>query len=679
MAIRQLTDEQVRTWTREEKDRWWLKNVWRGDMPQLTLRAAITGMILGGVMSITNLYIGAKTGWSVGVGMTSVILAYGIFRLLSALGLARNLTILENNCTQSIATAGGYITMPLIAAFPAYMMITGEMLPLLPVTIWIITVSILGVLFAFPLKRRFINDEQQPFPEGRAVGIVLDALHSTDHPEEAAAGRLNATESEDSEDLGVVHDGAVHSVTDGMLKAKLLAIAAGFSALWVFMSNEGLLGKLHFPGWLRIPETLDGWIYDCMEKPFSLGGVDLRQLSVVLESDITMFGLGGLVGIRTGLSLLIGAIINYCILAPWMIGVGDITCAVKDGISQEGVYGFREIVKWGLWGGVSMMTTASLWSFFADPKSLLAAFRFRGKKKTAGGDADVPEDCLRDIELPSRVFLIGIPLIGGLVVWESWAFFGVPLHLGIVAIPLIFVFTMIAVHATALTAITPVGSLGKLTQLTFAGLAPGNMTTNIAAAGITASVSSNASNLLMDIKPGYMLGAKPRQQAIGHVLGIIAGACVAVPVWSVLFLQHGVDNIVTKEYPMPSALTWEAVARLLSTGLSTLPISAAWAAIIGGILGIVMEQLRRKTHGRFWLSPVGVGLACLLNFSTSLTMFLGAFFFWTLKRIQEKKPRGCGWVKLFAENEETISGGLIAGAALIAVVIQFLMVFVFKA
>ena len=79
-------------------------------------------------------------------------------------------------------------------------------------------------------------------------------------------------------------------------------------------------------------------------------------------------------------------------------------------------------------------------------------------------------------------------------------------------------------NSTALTSITPTGALGKLTQLTYGVLAPGNITTNLATAGITAEVASNASNLLMDIKPGYMLGAKPRQQAIGHVLGILAGA-----------------------------------------------------------------------------------------------------------------------------------------------------------
>ncbi len=51
MALKQLDAEQVRTWTLEQKDRWWYENVWRGDMPQLTLRSAVTGMGLGGLLS----------------------------------------------------------------------------------------------------------------------------------------------------------------------------------------------------------------------------------------------------------------------------------------------------------------------------------------------------------------------------------------------------------------------------------------------------------------------------------------------------------------------------------------------------------------------------------------------------------------------------------------------------
>src|SRR6185295_14205219 len=114
MAIKQLNDDQIATWTRLQKDQWWYENVYRGDMPQLTVRAAITGFLLGGILSATALYIAGKTGITIGVGLTSVILAFAIYKSLSKTGLIDDFTILENNCTQSIATASGYMVTPLV-------------------------------------------------------------------------------------------------------------------------------------------------------------------------------------------------------------------------------------------------------------------------------------------------------------------------------------------------------------------------------------------------------------------------------------------------------------------------------------------------------------------------------------------------------------------------------------
>src|SRR3954462_2212151 len=119
MALKQLDDQQVRTWSRGEKDRWWLENVYRGDMPQLTIRSALTGFLLGGVLAATALYIAGRTGITIGVGLTSVILAFAIYRIMNSIGFAEDFPILENNCTQSIATAAGYMVAPMISSLSA--------------------------------------------------------------------------------------------------------------------------------------------------------------------------------------------------------------------------------------------------------------------------------------------------------------------------------------------------------------------------------------------------------------------------------------------------------------------------------------------------------------------------------------------------------------------------------
>lgn len=93
-----------------------------------------------------------------GVGITSVILAFALHKGLARAGLGREFTLLENNAMQSIATAAGYMTSPLISSLAAYMLVTGRTLPLPVTLVWMISLALLGVLFAFPLKRHFIND-----------------------------------------------------------------------------------------------------------------------------------------------------------------------------------------------------------------------------------------------------------------------------------------------------------------------------------------------------------------------------------------------------------------------------------------------------------------------------------------------------------------------------------------
>lgn len=635
MAIKQLTEEQVRTWSVEQKDRWWLENVFRGDMPQLTLRSGAFGMIIGGVLSLTNLYVGMRTGWTLGVGITSVILAFVFFKVASSIGLAKEFTILENNCMQSIATAAGYMTSPMIASLAAYMMIKQVVIPQMHTMFYVIAVSLLGVLFAFPLKRRFINDEQHPFPEGRAAGVVMDALHTAD------AG-------------------------EGIFKGKLLVFFGVVSAGLEFFKQEDILGRIGMK-FMALPHSLEGWIYGLIGTKAKIGGVPLPDLTVSIEPDHVMMAAGGLMGIRTGVSLLIGAILNYCILAPMMINYGDIYGVV--GGDGALTFGFRRITTWALWGGVAMMTTASLFAFLSKPKMIFSAFA-----GVLGGKGGSKDDCLKDIELPTSVFLIGIPIVGAAVVFIVHAFFDVGYFAAIIAIPLVFVFTIIAAHSTALTSITPTGALGKLTQVTFAGIAPKDISTNIMSASITGEVSSNASNLLMDIKPGYMLGGKPRQQAMGHVLGIIAGALCAVPVFYVAFLQNNPDGLISEQYPMPAAQVWKAVAEVLTRGLSELHYTAIVAAAIGGLLGIVLEIIKVSSKGRFPVSAVGMGLAFVIPFTTCFAMFMGSFLFWIAAR-SFKDDRSV-LKRTFVDNLEPVCAGVIAGGALLGIGAQIFNVLV---
>jgi len=648
-----LGEEEIRNWSREQKDRWWLENVFRGDVSQLTLRAGITGFLLGGLLSATNLYVGAKTGWTLGVGLTSVILAFSMFKIMSRLG-ASDMTILENNAMQSIATAAGYMTGPLISGIAAYMWVENRPMPWQQMMIFNVVLAILGVLVAFPMKRRFINDEQHPFPEGRACGVVLHTLYTS----RAAVG---------------------------LFKAKALAISAGIAGFVSFISGPSYM-KLIQEKWLgfatswHFPHTLDEWYYKLAAKGYvpipRLAGVDIRQLALSPALDLAMFGAGGLMGIRTANSLMVGMVVNYVFVVPWMIASGEIL--PKSGSLAEGtaVFGRAHILNtWALWWGITIMVSGSVVALFAKPEVFVQAFR-----TLTGRKGKESADILAHIELPLWVSWVGIPIVGGIGVWLAHIWFGVHYLFGAAAIPLIIVLTLIAASSTAMTGITPVGALSKIPQFLFGALDPKHPPTNLMTGVMCVEVSSNASNLLMDIKPGYMLGAKPRQQAIGHMIGIVAGALASTPLFYVLFLseyQPGANLQAAMapdggQFSFPSAVQWKGVSDLVTSIFSEggagslLTRSITISMVIACVVGVVFEVLRIVTRSRFPLSPLAIGLGVVIPPESTLAMFAGAFFFWWMHRRYQKKPESRGHL-LWIDTQDPICAGIIAGAALIGI------------
>lgn len=634
MALPALTEQQVQTLTLEEKDRWWLENVYKGDVPQFTLRAVIVGFLLGAVLSVTNLYIGAKTGWALGVGITSVVLAFLFFKTLEEIGFISRYHVLETNIVQSIACAAGYTNGPLIASMAAYMVIENRVIPRWQMILWCFGLGVMGVLYAFPLKRRFINEEQLPFPEGQAAGVVMDTLHSE---EGDAAARV--------------------------LPAKLLVISSAIAALITFAQAESIMERMKLK-LLTIPEVLDDWYYRLAERSGwwipNIKGIPLNELTLQPVLDLSMIGAGGLMGIRTGVSMLIGSILCYGLIAPYMILSGDIPPIMREGIAT---YGFRHIsTKGTLWCGVTMMTTASLVAFFSKPSALIQPIR-----ELFGGERE-RNDPLRKIEFPIWISIVGVPIVGAALVWMASAFYGVKWWMAAIAVPMVFVFTIIAVNSTGLTSVTPTGPMGKITQLIYGVIANRQMHTNIVTACITAEVAGSASNLIQNIKPGYQLGGKPRLQAMGHILGVVAGSVASVLIFYWLFLKNDPAGLITAERPYPAASVWKAVAELLAKGLSELTGSARMFAVLGGVLGIGLELTRIFTKGKFWLSPVAVGLAFTMTFSIAFAMFMGSFLFWLAAKIWRRPEQGPN--RVLVQNQESICAGIIAGASLMGVAVM---------
>lgn len=573
---------------------------------QLTVRAAFMGMLLGGVLSLSNLYIALKTGWSFGVSITAGILAFAIFALLVKIGLVRrHFGILENNAMQSVASAAGYMTGGgTVAAIPALMMITGEVMPGWQMFAWIASIAMLGVVMAIPMKQQMINVEGLRFPTGVAAAETLRALHA---------------------------DG-------GGGQAKLLGQAGFVGAVLAFFRDAHASWiPVNLPAKIPIPGL-------------TLAGRPLADFTLSFEGSLLLAAGGAIMGFRAAWSLLLGSIINYAILAPWLYQTGVIDTRL----------GYKTIVGWSVWLGASMLLTSGLLAFSFQWRSVVAAMR-----SVSAAFGSVVSAGATSHEVPMRWFLIGSAVFGPLVVGLQWLFFGITPWMGTLAVVMSFFIALVAARVTGETDTTPTGALGKITQVTFGALAPGNVTTNLMTANVSAGVAIHAADLLTDLKSGYLLKADPRQQFWAQFMGVMAGSCFVVPAYRLLIPTA--DVLGGDQWPAPGAQTWKGVAVMLAEGLDSLHPTAQAALVIGGVVGIVLVLIERffSKWKRFIPSPAALGLAFTTPGYNSISMFIGALVAVLLTR---RDP------DLAERTVVPASSGIIAGESLMGILIAVLVV-----
>jgi len=611
--------------TPEEIERHWFENVYQGDkLKQATVRAVVMGMFLGAIMCLSNVYVGLKAGWSMGVAITSCILAYVIFQAFTKAFRLEPFTILENNAMQSAASAAGSMTSAgIVNAIPALMMLNpGAVPPQHILIVWVILISALGVFLAVPAKRQYINIEQLPFPSGTAAATTLRALHAKGDEAARQAKALGLSGL-----LGAVITWFRDANIPGGMKAFI-------PATW---GTGGIKG-----GWLGSRAVTDPVSGVVSQVPWTL-----QNYTMSFEGSLLFVAGGALISFRQAWSMLLGAVVNYMILAPYFVRAGDIETV-----------SFRKISSWSLWIGVPMMVTSGLLLFAMNWKTVVRAFGTLANfmKRDGGGTSDP----MQAIEVPSNWFLGGVVVLGTAIVFLGHYAFHISWWMGIIAVLATFLLVVVAARATGETDVTPVGPLSKITQLTFGALKPGDVTVNLMTANITAGATSHAGDLLTDLKSGYLLGANPRQQFIAQFFGVLAGGLVVVPAF--FFLVPTADVLGGEKWPAPAALVWRGVAELLAKGPSALPHSAQVGLMIGGTLGIVLVLLERwfPKQAKYLPSPVGLGMAFTFNGFYSVSFFIGACIREILRRTAPK---------INDAYTVPVSSGIIAGESLMGVAI----------
>jgi uncharacterized oligopeptide transporter (OPT) family protein len=602
--------------TPEEIEQQWYEQVYRGrgdSMAQLTWRSVLIGSCLGGVLSLTNLYIGLKAGWGFGVAITASILSYAFWTSLLKVGLARTpMTILENNCMQSTASSAGYSTGgTLISAFAAYIIVNHQSISVPLMLAWVFFIAVLGVTMAIPMKRQMINIEQLRFPSGIAAAETLSALHAK------SSQGLRAAKA-----LGVA----------GLIAALDKVWAEGLSTISASLerfSSEALL------------TSLQKWLLGSHYEAWS-------GRTVVFSWDFIFLAAGAITGMRVCTTMFVSGTLCWAVVVPVLQTRGVI----------EGT-GFASIVQWTLWFGASCMVAAGLLSFALSWRTALRAFRDLGEmlslRSTVASKAG-------RIEAPMSWFVVGQIVSLVALAWLGHASFGMPIWQSAIAVALSFWLALVACRVTGETDTTPVGAMGKVTQLAFGALSPGNVNVNLMSANITAGAATSAADLLTDLKSGYLLGANPRQQFLAQFAGIFVGTVVTVLTFAVLVPDAQV--LGTDQFPAPAAQTWSAVAIALGQGLSSLESLKMWLIFAGGVVGVVLTlaPIMLPKYQEYLPSAAAFGLAWVFHWYYGLLFFLGALVALLLERWRPK---------LAQEFTLPVASGVVAGGSLMGVVLVF--------
>ncbi|MFP5504280.1 MAG: OPT/YSL family transporter, partial [Candidatus Sericytochromatia bacterium] len=348
----------------EEREAYWHAHVYRGNAKQLTVRAILMGMLLGGVLSLANLYLGLKLGLTVGMAITAGVLAFAFFKIFERILPGGEFTDLENNAMQSVASAAGFMASAgLISAVPALLLMTGEHMNPLMLAFWISAISLLGVVVAIPVKRQLINNDQLPFPSGTAAAATIQGLHGEGKTAIARAKALG---------LG--------------------GLVSGIAA-WLHEGGADILTKLsEKASWLK---ALAFSLPNSWAPIETFKGLAASKLTLSMSGSLTLYATGALVGPRVGIGLLVGAVLNWMFLVPYLL---------ENKMVEGSVY------NWTRWPAVAMLIIITLVALGMQWKSIARAF---GSILGSFGAASTPEsERAAAIEVPGKWFLIGLAVAG---------------------------------------------------------------------------------------------------------------------------------------------------------------------------------------------------------------------------------------------------------------------------
>lgn len=621
------------------------------NLPQITFRATIAGLMIGSVVLISNFQFGLQTGWVSMMSLPSALLGFTIFKISP---FAKNFTDVENVYIQSIAVAVGTgpLAYGLIGIIPAIEKFLAAdesgsgskiSLSLSQLITWSFGLALFGVFFAIPLRKQVIIKEKLPFPSGRATATLISVLHGSEVYEDSKSNDdTNDLIRIESPVLQPVHrsiDPEDHS-NDDTYKSNINSLIYTFS-----ISATYTLLSYFFPILKNIP---------------LFGSIAADKYQWSFQPSPAYIGQGIIMGLPTVSYMLFGAFLGWGVLAPFAKKIGWAPGDINDWIN--GGQG------WILWLSLSVMISDSLVSFgvvsYKSIKNVIHNMKKYDLERQARPIdlADVEENHLVSykttvigLAFSSIICLISVRLVFGSIV---------PYYATAIAIILALLFSILGVRALGETDLNPVSGIGKLSQLVFALIIPSShpakILINLVAGGIAEAGAQQAGDLMQDLKTGHLIGASPKAQFVAQMIGTLYSVVLSSVMYKVYNIVYDIPNNL---FRIPTAIIWIDCSRLV-TG-EGLPPRAFEFSIAFGIFFAIISLIKNscpvtsKYHKYLIYLPngvaVGIGIYNTPNFT--LARFIGglAAYLWLKYNKHDDK------IKMII-----ISSGLVLGEGLLS-------------
>ena len=577
-------------------------------MPELTVTSIVMGMLLAVIFGAANAYLGLRVGMTVSASIPAAVISMGVIRVI----MKRN-SILESNMVQTIGSAGESLAAGAIFTMPALFLWAEEglcdMPSLVEITLIALCGGVLGVLFMVPLRNALIVKEHETllYPEGTACADVLLA---------GEEGGANASTVFSGMGLAA----AFKFVVDGL---KVLPSDVAFA----FKSFKGEIGMEVYPA---------------------------------------LLGVGYIVGPQIASYMFVGSIIGWMVIIPLICLFGPDTWLYPAdvGTTIADLYAAGGAAK--IWStyvkyiGAGAIATGGIISLIKSLPLIITTFRDSIKSMKGGKNTNTARTAQ---DLPMQMILFGIVAMI-LIIWVVPA---IPVTLLGAAIIVVFGFFFATVSSRMVGLVgssnNPVSGMAIATLLfaTMSIKASGKtgidgMTAAIAIGSVICIVAAIAGDTSQDLKTGYLLGATPKKQQMGEIIGVVVSG---LAIGGVLYLLNAAWGYGGAEVPAPQATLMKMIVEGIMGG--NLP----WNLVFVGVfLAIALEILRIP------VMPFAIGLYLPIYLNASI--MIGG----VVRMFMDRRKNVDEETKTKQTTDGTLyCAGMIAGEGLVGILLAIFAVF----